>query len=356
MLAKKYGVSPKAIRDIWNRRTWQNGTRHLWAENDKPMIRSKKPVPSSCSSGCALSTIANATNLCCRFPGELPSLRSSRPWCCSSLTDFHLVNVPYANSHIDQTQFAITSSSPQIAAQQSPLDPAELYGPAIHDGSECSMKRCLYFREAHTVNPQHVGRSGEVCTIPSLTPTSSPFAAHQHLPYIDRSNAQAGDGSGGGAALATNWQDPFGPCAADQADGCGGTGWEGPFGPCLPLSPSLPPSPSPSPSPPPASTTRTRSTPTGRTGDSAAAPKRRPALPRRDNEQRSSTENRIPPARTTSAPAPAPGPAVSYGGGRARAPFNQSTICEKLQRKANHESLPNGAALSARSRMGGRLL
>ena len=234
MLAKKYGVSPKAIRDIWNRRTWQNGTRHLWAENDKPMIRSKKSVPSSRSSGCALSTIANATNLCCRFPGELPSLRSSRPWCCSSLTDFHLVNVPYANSHIDQTQFAITSSSPQIAAQQSPLDPAELYGPAIHDGSECSMKRCLYFREAHTVNPQHVGRSGEVCTIPSLTPTSSPFAAHQHLPYIDRSNAQAGDGSGGGAALATNWQDPFGPCAADQADGCGGTGWEGPFGPCLP--------------------------------------------------------------------------------------------------------------------------
>ena len=40
--AKKYGISPKAIRDIWNRRTWQNETRHLWAKNEMPLIRYKK--------------------------------------------------------------------------------------------------------------------------------------------------------------------------------------------------------------------------------------------------------------------------------------------------------------------------
>ena len=42
IVSKKYGVSPKAIRDIWNRRTWQNETWHLWAENERPLIRNKK--------------------------------------------------------------------------------------------------------------------------------------------------------------------------------------------------------------------------------------------------------------------------------------------------------------------------
>ena len=43
-IAKTYGVSPKAIRDIWNRRTWQNETRHLWDKHEQPVIRYKKPV------------------------------------------------------------------------------------------------------------------------------------------------------------------------------------------------------------------------------------------------------------------------------------------------------------------------
>jgi hypothetical protein len=29
-----FDVSPKTIRDIWNRRTWQGATRHLWPEDD----------------------------------------------------------------------------------------------------------------------------------------------------------------------------------------------------------------------------------------------------------------------------------------------------------------------------------
>jgi hypothetical protein len=41
-LAKHFDVSPKTIRDIWNRRTWANETRHLWTEDEHPMIRTKK--------------------------------------------------------------------------------------------------------------------------------------------------------------------------------------------------------------------------------------------------------------------------------------------------------------------------
>ncbi len=33
-LAIRYGVSPKAIRDIWNRRTWAHATIHLWSLED----------------------------------------------------------------------------------------------------------------------------------------------------------------------------------------------------------------------------------------------------------------------------------------------------------------------------------
>jgi hypothetical protein len=38
-VAKKYSVSPKAVRDIWNRRTWTTETHHLWSLEERPMIR-----------------------------------------------------------------------------------------------------------------------------------------------------------------------------------------------------------------------------------------------------------------------------------------------------------------------------
>ena len=31
-VAKQFGVSPKTIRDIWNRRTWTQTTAHLWSD------------------------------------------------------------------------------------------------------------------------------------------------------------------------------------------------------------------------------------------------------------------------------------------------------------------------------------
>jgi hypothetical protein len=41
-VAKKFNVSPKAIRDIWNRRTWTQETQHLWTDDEHPMIRQER--------------------------------------------------------------------------------------------------------------------------------------------------------------------------------------------------------------------------------------------------------------------------------------------------------------------------
>ena len=35
-VAKQFGVSPKTIRDIWNKRTWTCATAHLWFEGTTP--------------------------------------------------------------------------------------------------------------------------------------------------------------------------------------------------------------------------------------------------------------------------------------------------------------------------------
>ncbi len=34
-MSRIYGVSPKAVRDIWNKRTWRHATRTLWTEDDE---------------------------------------------------------------------------------------------------------------------------------------------------------------------------------------------------------------------------------------------------------------------------------------------------------------------------------
>jgi hypothetical protein len=40
-VAKRFGVSPKTVRDIWNRRSWANETCHLWAPGEFPVLRSR---------------------------------------------------------------------------------------------------------------------------------------------------------------------------------------------------------------------------------------------------------------------------------------------------------------------------
>ena len=38
LLAGKYGVSSKTIRDIWNRKTWVNATQHLFDQEQASQI------------------------------------------------------------------------------------------------------------------------------------------------------------------------------------------------------------------------------------------------------------------------------------------------------------------------------
>eukprot|EP00292_Cryptomonas_paramecium_P020204 CAMPEP_0113676964 /NCGR_PEP_ID=MMETSP0038_2-20120614/8973_1 /TAXON_ID=2898 /ORGANISM="Cryptomonas paramecium" /LENGTH=183 /DNA_ID=CAMNT_0000594127 /DNA_START=82 /DNA_END=633 /DNA_ORIENTATION=+ /assembly_acc=CAM_ASM_000170 len=42
LVAAKFQVNPKTVRDIWNRRTWAEETQHLWEEGDEPVIRSRR--------------------------------------------------------------------------------------------------------------------------------------------------------------------------------------------------------------------------------------------------------------------------------------------------------------------------
>eukprot|EP00960_Hanusia_phi_P048349 758889-Hanusia_phi.AAC.2 len=43
-LSEKYAISPKAIRDIWNRRTWTTATYEFWSEEEKREFSVKKSM------------------------------------------------------------------------------------------------------------------------------------------------------------------------------------------------------------------------------------------------------------------------------------------------------------------------
>jgi hypothetical protein len=46
-LSKFYGVSPRTIRDIWNRQTWGYATNHLWQNDQKIMSTDGCSISSS---------------------------------------------------------------------------------------------------------------------------------------------------------------------------------------------------------------------------------------------------------------------------------------------------------------------
>eukprot|EP00292_Cryptomonas_paramecium_P019875 CAMPEP_0113691978 /NCGR_PEP_ID=MMETSP0038_2-20120614/18801_1 /TAXON_ID=2898 /ORGANISM="Cryptomonas paramecium" /LENGTH=183 /DNA_ID=CAMNT_0000613783 /DNA_START=9 /DNA_END=560 /DNA_ORIENTATION=- /assembly_acc=CAM_ASM_000170 len=43
-VAALFGVNPKTVRDIWNRRTWAEETQHLWEAGEEPVLRSRRRV------------------------------------------------------------------------------------------------------------------------------------------------------------------------------------------------------------------------------------------------------------------------------------------------------------------------
>jgi hypothetical protein len=52
-----FNVSPKTIRDIWNRRTWATETRHLWKDGETQGIRKKYPKVKSVDNGGKLDDV-----------------------------------------------------------------------------------------------------------------------------------------------------------------------------------------------------------------------------------------------------------------------------------------------------------
>jgi hypothetical protein len=60
-LSKRFNVSPKTIRDIWNRATWVKATRHAWTvEEEADYVQSQSAI-SRASDGNSTSTDHDAT-------------------------------------------------------------------------------------------------------------------------------------------------------------------------------------------------------------------------------------------------------------------------------------------------------
>jgi hypothetical protein len=46
-LSERFGVSPRTIRDIWNRKTWAYATKSVWSQEAEPQAPSKRPTHST---------------------------------------------------------------------------------------------------------------------------------------------------------------------------------------------------------------------------------------------------------------------------------------------------------------------
>ena len=142
LMAKKYGVSPKTIRDIWNRRTWQNETRHLWAKHDQPMIRYKKPVmlpghPEFRPNGREMDHISERscpTKQSSYFPFyDLVRSGPSTTWSSSSMADFAFCACPLSLQDIEHS--VDSYELPPCAVRETPsLCALQPYGPADEKG------------------------------------------------------------------------------------------------------------------------------------------------------------------------------------------------------------------------------
>ena len=49
-LSKEFGITPKAVRDIWNLRTWARATRPHWTPSDEETFTKKKSRAACCNS------------------------------------------------------------------------------------------------------------------------------------------------------------------------------------------------------------------------------------------------------------------------------------------------------------------
>ena len=80
-VAERFGVSPKTVRDIWNRRTWAYTTSHLWHEEESSeMLQNMVSCSLNGESGMHLTTIfIQGPDLSQRKRGRPKGSRDSKP-------------------------------------------------------------------------------------------------------------------------------------------------------------------------------------------------------------------------------------------------------------------------------------
>ena len=93
IIAKNFNISPKTVRDIWNRRTWSYETRHLWDDDTeiqyRPQIthlRSEQQCCTCCNAD-PNASIQQMQPLMPSFDGTCSRSRSPKPFVDNSSSD-----------------------------------------------------------------------------------------------------------------------------------------------------------------------------------------------------------------------------------------------------------------------------
>ena len=188
-VAEKFNVSPKAVRDIWNRRTWTQETQHLWTEDERPIIRTeriKKSSLSSCSTPCC--QFRHMPSRPSRLPSISPECAINSMWrqpdyqpiadSCSVYTDdieqqnhfhslsiwsqllsqsIHSINLPFIPSHSSATDpppsrsfsplSPLAESSETPAGDPQPTEMAIMVEPEEKEGQDSARAGCPWADE-----------------------------------------------------------------------------------------------------------------------------------------------------------------------------------------------------------------
>eukprot|EP00960_Hanusia_phi_P076121 768519-Hanusia_phi.AAC.3 len=75
MLSKNFHISPKAVRDIWNKRTWVRETFSLWTREEMQCYAKSKKCPNAENGVCPFGELCN----CRKRPGRPVGSKDSKP-------------------------------------------------------------------------------------------------------------------------------------------------------------------------------------------------------------------------------------------------------------------------------------
>ena len=77
LLGAKYGVSPKTIRDIWNKRTWVHATVSFWTKEEQ--MSHSKVLCDNCSMSVGTACLMNGQCACRKKLGRPSGARDRKP-------------------------------------------------------------------------------------------------------------------------------------------------------------------------------------------------------------------------------------------------------------------------------------